>query len=144
MRAYSHAIFHSNETTETSLQNKNKGRELPYNPELIPYAKALRKARNFPEVLLWLQLKKKQINGFDFDRQKMIGNYIVDFYCPACNVVIEIDGASHNQKEEYDEKRDEFLMDLGLVVIHITAGDILSRLNAVLERLRDHSALRER
>ena len=53
---------------------------LPYNPKLRNKAKELRKAGNLAEVLLWNQLKNRQFMGFDFDRQKIIGNYIVDFF----------------------------------------------------------------
>ena len=81
-------------------------------------------------------------NGCYFDRQKIIGNYIVDFYCASWGVVIEIDGGSHHDKLEYDAKRDEFLNSLNLVVIHILAQDILDDLDGVMSMLRDHPALR--
>jgi len=119
-----------------------KIRILPYNPDLVPLAKKLRKARNLPEVLVWLQLNKQQLTGYNIHRQKIIGNYIVDFYCPACDVVIEIDGDSHNEKEEYDAMRDVYLNGLGLHVIHIKAKDVLERLPNVMKYLRDHVYLR--
>jgi len=56
-------------------------KSLPYNPALKDKAKALRKAGILHEALLWLELKADKLNGLDFDRQKIIGNYIVDFYC---------------------------------------------------------------
>ena len=77
---------------------------------------------------------------YDFDRQKIIGNYIVDFYCGNCNVVVEIDGSSHDNKQEYDAKRDEYLISLGLVVIHITTRDVLDNLGDTMELLRAHPA----
>jgi very-short-patch-repair endonuclease len=58
---------------------------------------------------LWQQLKHKQLLGLDFDRQKIIGNYIADFYCAEKQVVIEVDGSSHDHKAEYDAQRDAFL-----------------------------------
>ena len=60
-----------------------------------------------------------RINGLDFDRQKIIGNYIVDFYCAQSQVVIEIDGGSHDENPDYDSLRDAYLSGLGLTVIHI-------------------------
>ena len=78
----------------------------------------------------------------DFDRQKIIGNYIVDFYCPDCDTVIEIDGISHNEKGDYDKIRDEYLEGLGLTVIHIYARDVLHHLNEVMVMQYDHPALR--
>src|SRR5690554_5494829 len=114
---------------------------LPFNPNLKKRAKALRKAGNLSEVLFWNQVKQKQFKGLDFDRQKIIGNYIVDFYCPNCNVVIEIDGSSHDDKEEYDAERDAYLESLGLTVIHISAKDVLQNLEQTMDWLYEHPAL---
>lgn len=115
--------------------------ELPFNPKLKERAKELRQAGNLSEVLFWNQVKKKQFKGFDFDRQKIVGNYIVDFYCTNCNVVIEIDGSSHDDKLEYDAERDAFLENLGLTVIHIPVVDVMKKINAVMEMLNNHPAL---
>ncbi|MCE5346033.1 MAG: type I restriction endonuclease subunit R [Bacteroidales bacterium] len=116
--------------------------ELPYNPKLKERACALRQAGNLPEVLFWNQVKNKQFRGYDFDRQKIIGNYIVDFYCCNCQVVIEVDGSSHDEKQEYDAERDTYLESLGLKLIHIPVMDVLQRMNAVMEMLYDHPALK--
>src|SRR5690606_29824049 len=94
-----------------------------------------------PEVLFWNQVKNNQFKGFDFDRQKIIGNYIVDFYCSNCNVVIEIDGSSHNDKVEYDAERDAYLESLGLTVIHIPVNDVMKQISSVMNMLYDHPAL---
>ena len=115
---------------------------LPYNASLKERARQLRKAGNLSEVLLWQQLCKKKFRGYDFDRQKIIGNYIVDFFCLDCNVVIEIDGCSHDEKAEYDAHRDTFLENLGLVVIHFNARDVLYNLDDVMLMLDNHPALR--
>jgi very-short-patch-repair endonuclease len=116
--------------------------ELPYNPNLKEKARELRKAGNLPEVLFWNRVKNKQLKGFDFDRQKIIGNYIVDFYCTNCNVVIEIDGSSHDGKAEYDAERDRYLESLGLTVIHIPIEDVMKNLDRVMEMLFNHPALK--
>lgn len=115
---------------------------LPYNPNLKARARKLRQAGNLSEVLFWNQVKNKQFKGFDFDRQKIIGNYIADFYCSNYNVVIEIDGSSHDNKQEYDAKRDAYLESLGLVVIHIPVEDILNNMYGVMEMLFNHPALK--
>ncbi len=109
---------------------------LPYNKNLVQRAKGLRKARSLPEALLWCEIKACKINGLDFDRQKIIGDYIVDFFCASVATVIEIDDKSHDMKEQYDAKRDEFLLSLGLNVIHISAKDVLKNPSAVAEWLR--------
>ena len=115
---------------------------LPYNPKLRDRARALRKAGNLCEVLLWQELRSRKFKGYDFDRQKIIGNFIVDFYCVDCRTVIEIDGSSYNEKAEYDCERDRLLTGLGLQIIHIRADDVLNQLTAVMIMLHNHPALR--
>lgn len=113
---------------------------LPYNPSLKQRAKELRRAGNLSEVLLWNQIKNKQFFGLDFDRQKIIGNYIVDFYCAEKSVVLEVDGSSHDDKADYDAKRDAFLGSLNLVVVHIMDRDVKNNLSDVMTFLRNHTA----
>ncbi|MBL4744427.1 MAG: DUF559 domain-containing protein [Cycloclasticus sp.] len=113
---------------------------LPYNPKLKQRARELRKAGNLSEVLFWNQVKRKQFLGLDFDRQKIIGNYIVDFYCANVQTVIEIDGSSHDDKQEYDAKRDAYLEGLGLTVIHILDADVKNNLEGVISWLHQHEA----
>ncbi len=126
-------------TTNVKRATKNFY-SLPFNPALKARARELRKAGNMAEVLFWKRVKNKQFKGLDFDRQKIIGNYIVDFYCANCNVIIEIDGSSHDDKAEYDAKRDQFLESLGLTIIHIPAEDVLFRVEDVIEMLKDNPA----
>ena len=116
---------------------------LPFNPELKQRARKLRQAGNLSEVLLWNQIKKKQLLGLDFDRQKIIGNYIVDFYCAELKVALEIDGESHINKAEYDARRDAYLKSLGLTVIHVTDEDVKKNLAGVMVWLEGHVALKK-
>ncbi len=106
--------------------------KLPDNKNLREKAAYLRKNSTLSEVLLWNELKNKKFYGLDFHRQKIISNYIVDFYCPSLNLVIEIDGNSHYEKYNYDINRHNYLVGLGLYVLHI--DDILSKkkMNEVL------------
>ena len=106
--------------------------KLPYNPGLKSKAVQLRQAGYLHEVKLWNKLKNKQFLGLNFDRQKIIGNFIVDFYCKAHKTVIEIDGMSHDFKGEYDSVRNDFLLGLGLRVIHIQAKDVLKNVDEVI------------
>ncbi len=106
---------------------------LPKNPMLKERATELRKAGSLPEALLWNEIKNKKINGFDFDRQHVIGNYIVDFFCAQKRFIIEIDDKSHDMKVEYDEKREKYLKSLGLYVMHIPAGDVLKNPGVVAQ-----------
>ncbi len=106
---------------------------LPYNPALKTRARELRHAGNLAEVLLWNALKNKKLSGLDFDRQRIIGNYIVDFYCHSKQLVIEIDGTSHNTKQDYDQVRDQFLAALGLRVIRVSDQYVKTSLATVLQ-----------
>ena len=109
--------------------------KLPANKSLQTLARNLRKHSTLSEVLLWNQLKQKRANGLDFDRQKIIGNYIVDFYCAKLKLVIEVDGCSHDNKYKYDTARHIYLESLGLTVLHIDDLDIKFRINDVLNNI---------
>ena len=126
-----------------TMRDTKKYMSLPYNPALKERVRELRKAGNLSEVLLWNQLKNKQLFGLDFDRQKIIGNYIVDFYCAEKELVLEIDGSSHDSKVEYDALRDAFLTGLGLTAIHILDIDVKTNLSGVMLFLQSHPALSE-
>jgi threonyl-tRNA synthetase len=112
-----------------------KYQQLPYNPKLKERAAELRKAGNLSEVLFWDQVKNSKLLDLDFERQKIVGNYIVDFYCPELGLVIEIDGESHDFKGKYDVEREKYLIDLGLKVVHFADIDIKKAMDQVLESL---------
>ena len=111
---------------------------LPYNPNLKQLAKDKRKAGIYSEVLFWQQVRNKQFHKIDFDRQRIIGNYILDFYVKALGLVVEIDGISHEGKIEYDTERQLFLESLGLKVFRITDGLVLQRILDVMEMLENY------
>ena len=77
---------------------RNFVHKLPHNPTLKKLAREKRKAGILPEVLFWQQVHKKKFYAIDFDRQRIIGNYIVDFYVKSLGLVVEIDGSSHDNK----------------------------------------------
>jgi very-short-patch-repair endonuclease len=103
---------------------KNFVENLPYNPKLKLLAREKRKAGILSEVLFWQQVRAKQFHNIDFDRQRIIGNYIVDFYVKALGLVVEIDGISHEAKVVYDIDRQLFLESLGLKVFRATDGSV--------------------
>jgi|GEM_PF-267606 len=133
-----------NSTSHKTIPFRNSKNyfSLPYNPNLKKRARLLRNAGNLSEVLFWNKVKNKQFKGFDFDRQIVIGNYIVDFYCANTNVVVEIDGSSHNNRQEYDQARDEYLQSLGLTVIHIPVEAVLKNMDGVMQMLYNHPAMK--
>jgi len=110
---------------------------LPYNKNLKKFAQELRKNQTNAEYFLWQSLKKKQLKNCRFYRQRIICNYIVDFYCPDAKLVIEIDGGQHFSEEGQakDALRDRHLADLGLTVMRISAREILKNTEGVLEAI---------
>ena len=122
---------------ETHLIKTRSTKNLPKNKDLTCFAKQNRHAGILAEVVFWKQVHQGKFYGINFNRQKVIGNYIVDFYVPSLSLVIEIDGWSHDYKEEYDSKRDEFLKSLGLVIFKIPDAEIKKNLSWVMCCLKD-------
>ena len=108
------------------------------NPSLTENAQRLRREMTDEEKHLWYDfLKQLPIN---INRQKIIGNYIVDFYCAEAKVVIELDGAQHHSKEgfEKDEKRDKDLQSLGLTVLRYTNRQVNLKFRDVCDDIFHH------
>ncbi|WP_454968932.1 endonuclease domain-containing protein [Eubacterium sp.] len=106
-----------------------------HNKKLVSNAKELRKNMTKEERHLWYDyLRNKDLR---FVRQKIIGNYIVDFYCAKANLVIEIDGSQHFEKEaiRYDTERTKYLEELGLFVVRIPNNEINTNFGGVCEYL---------
>ena len=96
---------------------------LPLNVNLKEYAKEMRKNPTPEEKIIWYGLLR-QLKP-NFHRQRIIGNYIVDFYSPKLNLIIEIDGWQHEViNKEYDDKRTEYLNSLGFSVLRIDNQDV--------------------
>jgi very-short-patch-repair endonuclease len=117
--------------------HRNHISNLPANVQLRDRAKKFRKAGNYPEVVFWKQVNRYQFYNIDFDRQRIIGNYIVDFYVKALGLIIEIDGTVHNDREDYDEKRTQFLESFNLRVYRISYLRVLHDLSNVMDELED-------
>jgi very-short-patch-repair endonuclease len=111
---------------------------LPYNPALKSRSKKLRKAGVMSEVVFWRQVRAGSFHDIDFDRQRIIGNYIVDFYVKKLSLVIEIDGSSHNDKDTYDARRDIYLKSLGLKIYRISEPNIMNDLENAMIGLENY------
>ena len=109
----------------------------PYNKNLKLPSRDLRSNMTDAEQMLWQRLRRKQILGLQFYRQKPILNFIVDFYCSAANLVIECDGAQHYTEDGRlaDQIRDQALSELGLVVLRFSNRQILTEMDAVVEQI---------
>jgi very-short-patch-repair endonuclease len=108
---------------------------IPYNPELKELARKLRKDSTLSEILLWQHLKRKQMLGYDFHRQKPVDNYIVDFFCHELVLAIEIDGVSHDSEKVYlkDTVRQQRLESLGIHFLRFDDRDIKRDIDNVLQ-----------
>ena len=110
---------------------------IEYERYLKELARKLRQNMTFGEVLLWQQVKKKQVRGYDFDRQRPIDRYIVDFYCKALKLAIEIDGSSHDGEEakRRDDIRQERLESLGVHFLRFTESDVRHQMPMVVQSI---------
>jgi very-short-patch-repair endonuclease len=109
---------------------------ISYNPKLKELAKHLRKNSTLSEVLLWQQIKGKQMMGYSFHRQKPIQEYIVDFFCHELMLAIEIDGITHNEKITYDIQRQQEIELLGIDFLRFDDSDVKRNLAGVLEVIK--------
>ncbi len=95
-------------------------------------ARELRKNMTDAEKKLWRYLRRKNIADSRFRRQHPIGNYIVDFVCIEKNLVIEVDGGQHSDRENYDVNRTRFLNNKGYKVLRFWNNEVLNDISAVL------------
>jgi very-short-patch-repair endonuclease len=88
-------------------------------PQIKQRRRELRRNQTDAEKVFWAQVRNRQFNGIRFFRQYSLGPYILDFYCPAAKLAVELDGGQHNQgkNKEYDEFRSEYLKAHGIEVI---------------------------
>lgn len=109
---------------------------------VVAKARAFRRSPSPPESLLWQQLRARP-RGLKFRRQHPFGPFIVDFYCPAVKLVVEVDGDSHEMGDRpiRDDRRDTWLQEQGFRVLRFNAGDVMkdvdSAVTAILCAARD-------
>ena len=111
---------------------------IPYNPKLKELAKQLRQNMTFSEVKLWNEIKNGKLMGYDFDRQRPIGNFIVDFYCKDLKVAIEIDGITHDDQDILlkDKIRQVELETFGVAFLRFDALLVINKVEAAVRELR--------
>ncbi len=107
-----------------------------YNKKLKGFSRELRNNSTLGEIILWKKvLRAKEFHGFQFNRQFIIGNFIVDFICRKLKLIIEIDGYSHYFKQEKDAERDRILSDMGYTVLRFTENEVRHNLDDVVSQL---------
>lgn len=104
--------------------------------QLVQRARKLRKEMSLPEGLLWRELKTRP-TGIKFRKQHPAGFYVLDFFCAAAKLCVEIDGEAHNRGDqpEFDMKRDAWLRLHGIETLRVPAVDVLNDLEGVLVRV---------
>ena len=113
---------------------------------LRTFRKDLRNRLTPAEAKLWTYLRKSQLEGRKFRRQHSVDFYILDFYCPAEHLAVELDGAVHTMEsaQAYDHERDVFLHHYGIKVIRFENALVFQQPEAVLMEIRKHFAWAER
>jgi very-short-patch-repair endonuclease len=113
---------------------------VPYNLELKQYSRELRRNMTDAEKRIWSKVRLEQLKGCKFYRQKIIGNYIVDFFCPKAKLAIELDGGQHYSEDmiEEDKIRDAYLKNHGIKVLRFTDTDALTNTDGVIERILEY------
>src|SRR4030043_1730663 len=108
---------------------------LSYDKRLKTLSQHLRNNMTDAEKMLWSKLRQKQLKGHPFYRQKIIGKYIVDFYCPKANLVIELDGGQHYSEtgEAKDRTRDDVLTEMGINVLRSSDREAFENMGGVME-----------
>ncbi len=104
-------------------------------PEKAARARELRRAMTPAEKALWRRLKANQLGGWHFRRQQVIAGFIVDFYCHAAALVVNVDGEVHDQLIEQDAERDRALEGRGFRILHVTNAEVRDDLEGVLRRI---------
>ena len=110
---------------------------LQYKAHLKARGRSLRNNLTDAEQHLWNRLRRKQVSGIQFYRQKPIGNYIVDFYAPLVQLVVEVDGSHHFDgiQAKHDKQRSEYLAQLGFKVLRFDDRQVLMQTDAVVEEI---------
>ena len=107
-------------------------------PALKQRRQELRRNQTDAEKAFWSKVRNRQFYGLKFFRQYSIGPYILDFYCPAVKIAVELDGGQHNEceKREYDAVRSEYLRSQGIIVLRFWNHEVLCDMQSVLSKLK--------
>src|SRR5687767_1850025 len=107
------------------------------NPLLLTRAREMPKNAAPAEKILWSCLRNRQLGGFKFRRQYSIDHYIIDFYCAEQKLGVELDGDSHSEREDYDERRTAALATRAIEIARFPNTDVFENLEGLLEFLLD-------
>ena len=114
---------------------KNRFRPHRVNAELLRRAREMRHEPAPAEQKLWWCLRDRRLNGFKFRRQYAVLGYVADYYCAECSLIVELDGDSHEGREQYDAQRTRNLANEGFRIIRFVNTDVFENLDGVLEAI---------
>ena len=100
--------------------------------------RSARKENTLAERALWARLRARQLDGSKFRRQVWIGSYIADFFSAEAKLIVEVDGDSHAEREDYDERRSRWLLAQGFRVVRVTNADVMQNIDGVLQYIASH------
>jgi len=106
-------------------------------PKKLQRSRELRGEMTPAEKILWQELRGHRLGGYHFRRQQIIAGFIVDFFCQAKDMVIEVDGEIHQSQKEYDVERDKILAEMGLCILRFSNQDIFQNLPQVLKKIAE-------
>ena len=109
----------------------------PHDPAKRDRAREMRLNMTEAEQALWQRIKGDRVSGLNFRRQQVIDGFIVDFYCHRARLAIEVDGAVHDDRQEYDRERDLLLGTRGITVLRFTNDQVLTNIAAVLAHIAE-------
>ncbi len=101
-------------------------------------AKELRREMTPAENILWQRLRRNQLKGFHFRRQQVIDGFIVDFYCHASSLIVEVDGGIHEMLIEEDAERDAHLISRGFHIMRVTNEEVMNDIEDVLQKILEN------
>ena len=116
------------------------GRRYANRPGLVAVRRDLRNHATPAERALWQMLKGRQLDGHKFRRQHSVGRYVLDFYCPAERLAVELDGAVHTDplRHEHDAKRQQEVEALGIRVVRFSNEQVCRTPDIVLAAIQSH------
>jgi len=141
MRRRGQRKFRSLGSTSPSPEGRGVRGEVPITrnqsvaPEKLELAKQLRRAMTPEERVLWSSLRNNALAGLHFRRQQVIAGFIVDFYCASARLAIEVDGAVHMGRQDYDAERDRVLSESGVRTLRLKNESITQDLAGALRRI---------
>lgn len=107
--------------------------------KLYQYGRELRQDSTDAEKLLWAELRNRRLKGLKFRRQHPLDKFIVDFYCNEKKLVVELDGAVHDEKinKDYDEARTALLAGLNVFVLRFRNEEVINNMKEVLKKISE-------